>query len=697
MIYGDNILSIQPADWALENATMSSAVISIASNGRATTEIKHTALISIPSSMLLTLIVDNYANTYAPNTYANLRIETDEEVYYDYMVPVVDIKNGVCTVEIETVATEYTSCHFSIQSDEDVRVLSWSLNVPVSELIDLTEVEAKIPRLLADYNTSKLTVQQREETIALISARLLDNIDVGSHLQITYIASSACTITIRCKDNNGTELFTPLLYDVNQGKGSLGIAHAYLKRLLGIHTFTITAQCSTGTLTFNTRSILYSIDAGYLAHREIDIDTDIQDISVRRLATESAPSFLYAVGIDRDGVVRVRRRPYTEQAVVAWENMYQYDQGLNAAIEFNGTWYRPIGQEYFTLLCEEHPWVFWIDTSNNLLAQYGPNEAEAFILATGVSKVKAVRGFKSEEFAEQDQGLIVVYLKDGLAHYRNYCIQAFGNFAWEGERDLPQLGSDITDIHVHRLNDYRIGIISSTPIGNKWLITERMYIAGATAPENLRGTVEDLFISVTALNYGYMFTAENIESTVGDMYVGCTESISPVIVGSYNILNETENIYVEFSHDIFEDLTNKQGYFTLVDDNNVSYQVLSSEQGPTKAEMKLTTSNFAAAANPMTLRYNNGTTVDNLIPALTVDKDNVRFAIPNANITFEALKEPPVGFISDNISASPSLTLTVTQVHYNPVLYSDMYALENISASSSMVAILVTNVGSDPL
>ena len=692
MIYGNNVLSIQPADWTLENATMTSATIAIADNGKASTEIKHTDLLSVPSSMLLTLIVDNYADTYAPSIYANLRIETDEDVYYDYMIPVVDIKNGVCSVEIETVATEYTSCIFTIQSEKAVNVLSWSLSAPVSELVDLTEVEAKIPRLLADYNTSKLTVQQREETIALISARLLDNIDVGSHLQITYIASSACTITIRCKDNNGTELFTPLLYDVSQGKGSLGIAHAYLKRLVGIHTFAITAQCSTGTLTFNTRSILYSIDAGYLAHREIDIDTDVQDISVRRLSTESAPSFLYAVGIDRDGVIRVRRRPYTEQAVVAWEHMYQYGQGLNAAIEFNGVWSRPLGQDYFTLLCEEHPWVFWIDTNNNLIAQYGPNEAEAFILATGVSKVKAVRGFKSEEFTEQDQGLIVVYLKNGLAYYRNYCVQAFGNFAWEEERALPQLGSDITDIHVHRLNDYRVGIISTTPLGNKWIITERMYIAGATAPENLRSTVEDLDISVTALNYTSMYTAENIESTIREMYIGCAEPISPVITDVYNILNETESIYVVFSHDIFESLTNKQGYFTLLDNNNVSYQILSTEQGSSKAEIKLNTVDFVAAANPMTLIYNNGITEDNLVPALSVDKDNVRFAIPNASITFDVLKEPPVGFISDNISAHATLVLTVTQVYYT-----DAHASENISASGSMASVLVTNVGTDPL
>jgi hypothetical protein len=693
MIYGENILSIQPADWSLINADMTSAIISLHEDSTATTEIKQTKLLSIPSVMLLSLIVDNYTNTYAPTAFAKLIVQAIDGTYFEYTVPLVEIKNNTCTVEINTTSTEYTSCFFSLFSEENIQIHSWALHTPVSDIVDLTEVEAKIPRLLADYNTSTITVSQREETIALISARLLENIDVRGQLQITYIASDACTITIRCKDNNGTELFTPLLFDVLQGKGSLGVPHAYLKRLLGLHTFTVTAQCTVGTLSFNTRDILYTIDAGYLAQRSIDIDTDIQDISVRRLATENSPSFIYAVGVDRDSIIRVRRRPYSEQGVVAWEHMYQYAEGTNAAIEFNGTWYRPIGQEYFTLLCEEHPWVFWIDLEGNLRAQYGPYSLDAFILATGVSQVKAVRGFKSEEFTEQDQGLVVVYIKSGLAYYRNYCIQSFGNYAWEEERELSQLGTDITDVHIHRLNDYRIGIVSSSPNGNKWLITTRMYIAGAVLPENIRSTIQDLAITVTALNYANFYTAEHLVSNIQDMYIGCAKPISPSIVEVTNIMNETTSIYVTFSNALAETLTDKQGYFTLTDDNNVSYQIVSTEVGESQSELVLTTENFAAAKNPMSLAYNNGITVDNLVPALTVISDSVHFAIPNTTISFEALKEPPTGYANENILVSGvSVTFVATQVYYK-----DRYGVENISANSNMVSIIVTNVGTEPL
>lgn len=693
MIYGKNILSIQPADWTLNNADMTSAVISLYANGKATTEIKPTQLASIPSTMLLSLIIDNYVDTYAPYAYAKLMIETYDSLYVEYTIPLVEIKNGICTVEINTTSTEYTSCFFTLISTENIQIHSWSLNAPVSELANLSEVEAKIPRMLADYNISNIIVNQREETIALISARLIENTDISSQLQITYIASEACTITIRCKDNNGTELFAPLLYDVMQGKGSLGISHAYLKRLLGLHTFIITAQCTSGSLLFNTRSILYTIDAGYLAQRHIDIDTDIQDISVRRLSTESSPSFIYAVGVDRDNIIRVRRRPYFEQGVVAWEHMYQYAEGTNAAIEFNGVWYRPIGQDYFTLLCEEHPWVFWIDLYGNLRAQYGPYSLDAFILATGVSQVKAVRGFKSEEFATQDQGLVVVYIKDGLAYYRNYCIQTFGNYAWEEERALPQLGTDITAVHIHRLNDYRIGIVSSSLNGNKWLITTRMYIAGAVLPKNIMSTVQDLNITVTALSYSNSYISEHLSSGIQDVYIGCAKPISPYIIEANNILNETTAIYVTFSHELSEVLTGKQNYFTLTDADNVQYQIISTEAGETQSEMVLNTANFATAKNPMSLVYNNGITANNLIPALTVVSDCVHFAIPNTTVSFEALKEPPTGYVSENISISGVyVTFVATQVYYK-----DRYGVENISANSNMVSIIVTNVSTEPL
>ena len=177
------------------------------------------------------------------------------------------------------------------------------------------------------------------------------------------------------------------------------------------------------------------------------------------------------------------------------------------------------------------------------------------------------------------------------------------------------------------------------------------------------------------------------------MYIGCAQPISPSIVEVTTVLNETMAVYITFSNPLFESLTNKQSYFTLTDANNNVFQIVSTEEGSSASELKLNTVDFVAATNPMTVVYNNGVTVDNLVPALTVEVDNVRFAIPNTTIQFDALKEPPTGYVEDNLSISNiALALVVTQVYY-----SEAFGLESISTGSNLVSIIVTNVGTDPL
>jgi hypothetical protein len=530
MVYGSNLLSTTPAKWTLVNGTMTAALITLNTGGTATLLLDYTDIISIPESFLLTLITNKYTKPYAADMYAVLYVETLTGSIYEYSVPIVDVRNGICTIEIPTIAVDYTKFVFSIRTAQPVTISAWSLSAPSVDAVDLTEVEAKIQKLLADYNTSQYAVGQVEETIALISARLTDNTDVSGHLQLTYIASANCTITLRFKDNDGTELFAPLLYDVVAGRGSIGVPHAYLRRLLGLHTFSVTAQCSAGLLTFNTRSILYTIDAGYLATRLMDVSTDIQDLALQQLSTDNSPSSIYAVGIDTDGVARVRHRAYSENAAIVWTPVFQYEASISAAIEFNGIWRRRVGNQFFTLECEADPWVFWVTVGGALKCQKGSDTDTLVTLATGVSMVRAVRGFKSELYLAQDQGLVAVYLKNGTAYYRNYCVQEDGTTIWEPERALTALGSGLTSVHAHRLNDYRLGFVGSSPAGNKWLITKRTYIAAAALPEYINFQHYEMttmaVLPVNDATYDLTVTTE-ISADHMDLYVN---SVHPILI-----------------------------------------------------------------------------------------------------------------------------------------------------------------------
>ena len=483
-MFGENILSKIPADWQITNGYMTSGIIALNANGSATQILNDTDIASIPESFLVTIIANNYVNTYAPFAYVQLHIITADNQEHFYNVPIIDSGSGFCVVTVPVLATEYSFFSFTIRTYRALVISDWALATPIVDDVNLDEIKEEIPKLLADYNTSTYAIGQREENIALISARLLANTDVSGHLQLEYDALQSCTITIRIKDNTGTELFAPLLYDVKVGKGSIGVPHAFLTRLAGNHTFSVTAQCSTGTVIFYTRGILFTIDAGYLATRIMDIDTDLQDIALQQLSSDDTPSSIFAIGVDKDGIVRVRRRAYSENALVAWEPVYEYEAGIRAAIEFDGTWVRRLGDEFFTLECEAVPWCFWITASGDLIAQKGIEESTRITLSTGVSKLSVVRGFKSSEYITQDQGIVVMYLKEGRAFYRNYCTQENESVVWELERELLQLGEYIEDVHVHRLNDYRLGFVSSSTVaGNKWAITKRTYVAAAVPPE----------------------------------------------------------------------------------------------------------------------------------------------------------------------------------------------------------------------
>ena len=492
MEYGANILSKQPADWQVTEGSMTSASITLWGSSKASIELTASDIKSVPDSMLLYLLVDTFTDTYAPAAYAGLKVVTDTGNVTLYTMPIVDTGNGMCSVVIPTVPSSYKTLTFFIKSAHRLVIRDWSLSAPIvddnSAMLD--EVKEEIPKLLADYNTASIRVYQQEEVIALISARLLENTDVSGHLQVTFVASAACTVTLRLKDNDGTELFAPILYSVPKGRSSIGVPHAYLKRLLGMHTFTVTAQCSTGFLTFYTRGVMYSIDAGHLAKRTMDVGLDLQDIAICQLPGEHAPSSIYAVGIDDDDMARVRYRAYSENADIVWAPAYSLTEAKCAAIEFDGIFVRRTGDAYYTLECDKVPHVFWTDFANNLYVQVGPDEDTRMQLASNVSSVAAVRGFKSELYPEQDQGLIVAYIINGSVFYRNYCRQSDGSYEWELEREVPQLGNTNTHIQIHRLNDYRVGFVSSGPDGHRWAISDRTYVGAAFPAEQIYASLE---------------------------------------------------------------------------------------------------------------------------------------------------------------------------------------------------------------
>ena len=109
------------------------------------------------------------------------------------------------------------------------------------------------------------------------------------------------------------------------GRGSVGVPHAYLERLTGIHSVIVTAQVSSGTLAINTRGILFTIDGGYLAERMLDVGVDMRDISIRQLSQDYGPDEIWIVGIEA-GEAIVRKRKYDPKATISFTPCFSVGQ-----------------------------------------------------------------------------------------------------------------------------------------------------------------------------------------------------------------------------------------------------------------------------------------------------------------------------------------------------------------------------------
>jgi len=481
MAYGKSILSSIPADWVVENGSLTNTTMVLQANGSALYSIKLEDTEKLPETAEVTIV------TTTLGILGN-RVDVigvlDDNTVVAHQLPLVDTGNGIYTTIIDFPEESYVSFTFKVSSKEGLTITEWSLNTPVSA--DFTEVingvKQEIPKLLWDYNTLEFQVGQEECTVGMISARLSKNGDLQGHLQINFTASENSVVVIRIFDNEIQELYSPIEYVVKRGRNSVGIPHSYLKRKIGIHNFLVTMQTRTGTLTVETRGFLYTIDGGYLATRVVDVGYELYDLTIKQLPTEQDPSEIYAVCID-DGKALVRKRILNEEVAIAWEPVYIIEDAIQACIEFHGLWILRDGEQGFTLETEEVPFVVWRDATNVLWSQRGSDVTTKFQMAASVSDISLCMSYNFAPDIQYDQGVVCTYIKDGKVYYKNLCRQDMvGTLVWSAERELVVLGSGNTDVMVARLNDYRT-VINAVNSKSQWLVSARGYVGQSIKPE----------------------------------------------------------------------------------------------------------------------------------------------------------------------------------------------------------------------
>ena len=690
MIYGSNILSSVAANWQVTNGTVTTDSITLEAGGYAVQNIDLAVLRSIPEHFLLSIIVTPYADQYAMSLIAELKVLSETGATHVYTIPIVDTGNGVCSVDFPVEALDHASLTFTFKTTSPVVISDYALFPPKLTDVYLTEVLDKLPRLLSDYNQASIEVTQKEDIVALISVYITETTELTGKFTLSYVASEPTELIIRIKDNEISELYTPMYFYVNAGRGTIGIPHAYLNKQQGYHNFTVTAQVVSGSIKIDPRRVMYVIDGGRIAYNVMDIGSIAYDITVRKLESEANISFIYAVCID-NGICVVKKSEFTELPGSAWIAEATIGEAIDAAIEFDGYW---ITTQYpFTFNTDTDPWVAWVTPTGSLNVKRLYAQEDPLVIATGVSKVAMVRGWKNSIDIGQDHGMIVLYIKNGVPYYRTYAEQTTGDMAWEAERPLAIFSGTAVDINGFRTNDYRVGIniLDSTGTTHSF-ITHRNWSGMASPVKRIAASITDIMFEVVLippppLTYHDTYSDdEHIETGITDVWFNVAEPIYPEVLSISN-----DNVYtirIKFSHIIDYDLSTVGPAFSVKDSLNTTFDIVSTSAGVDNSELVLTLVNFNGASGNLFVTYNR------TVVKLDCLNQGSRFAIDSFTYEFTPELTPPDGFAEESLNvAVTDVVFDVAQVHYSNAYDGG----ENLETSIADISFVVTKVGYNPL
>ena len=227
------------------------------------------------------------------------------------------------------------------------------------------------------------------------------------------------------------------------------------------------------------------------------------DVAMKRTNEDEKPSAVYAIGkalynnkteygIWQIETANINR---TDLLNVGWQLVARApDKFIDAAIAFDGVWKLGNDFKYYSLFTEEFPWAFYVN-KNNELYRWNCFTREKYQLDTNVNYCAAERGYYPDGYTDinSDQGVIVVYAtKNQEVKYFTYSYITNNTKQWLGPETIVSFTEEsIKSLQVHRLNDYRIGVLIVTNKKSYWYITDRVYSQMAFKPEhfNLVGTV----------------------------------------------------------------------------------------------------------------------------------------------------------------------------------------------------------------
>lgn len=247
----------------------------------------------------------------------------------------------------------------------------------------------------------------------------------------------------------------------------------------------------------------------------------LSDIAVaaRRLKNFGPPDRLYEIHIDQ-GLAKTSIKEYPDKLKAGWRHQFNVSEAKSVSITFDGRW-NLNNKGHWNQVTHQKPYIFWVDLQGKLYVQLWDEVDTKRELASNITKVASLRGWKNANIGTHDQGVICGYIKeDGRVYYRNFCEQPDGSFIWEVERELPSNTGNALNLSLFLTNDYRVGFVVENTQGKiSWHITTRNWASMAIKPDTVFASPGKVVVDLIPVSYNKKIASETLTVNIDEVDV----------------------------------------------------------------------------------------------------------------------------------------------------------------------------------
>lgn len=247
MKYLANVLPVEPKSWTLSKATMTKDLIKIEAGGTASTTLTHDQVKFTPKVFKVTVKFLGEFDEFSPAAFAKLLIKDKDKKYQVFTAPfnVISKTSNAYYMQAELITNvaDFNTLIFQFNTEEYVEITEWKL-YPSSDIDSntLNTIESMLPQFLSTFNENAITIGTNETEIVNLPFAIGEAANLSCHLLFSYVVEASCKMIVTIKVDGSAEPYTPIVMQVQEGPGFVGIPHSFLQVRAAAHLISVTVK-----------------------------------------------------------------------------------------------------------------------------------------------------------------------------------------------------------------------------------------------------------------------------------------------------------------------------------------------------------------------------------------------------------------------------------------------------------------------